>query len=196
MRTGHAGQAIDHGGMDDLMPAAVATGDARALELRILACYRLKTAVPAASLAAMGAVAGGGSEAQITCVGDFFEALGLAFQIIDDVLNLRGFKGDLKTRGEDVMNGLVTLPVARALSKLDEGEREALWATLRSKPKDRDVIEGVIAKLESVGAIESCAAQARELVETAWQRCEPLLEPSLPKVMLRAFGWFVLERHY
>jgi geranylgeranyl pyrophosphate synthase/predicted secreted hydrolase len=196
MRTGHAGQAIDHGGMEDLMPAAVATGEARALEERILACYRLKTAVPAASLAAMGAVAGGGSKAQITAVGDFFEALGLAFQIIDDVLNLRGFRGNLKTRGEDVRNGMVTLPVARALSRLSVGEREALWSTLQGKPQDPEVIERVIALLESVGAIESCAEQARELVEGAWQRCAPLLEPSLPKVMLRAFGWFVLERHY
>jgi geranylgeranyl pyrophosphate synthase/predicted secreted hydrolase len=196
MRTGHAGQAIDHGGMADLMPHAIETGDSEALEQRILACYRLKTAVPAASLASMGAVAGGGTEAQVTAVGDFFEALGLAFQIIDDVLNLRGFKGDLKTRGEDIMNGLVTLPVACALKSLDKSERMTLWTTLQGKPRDPAVVSAVVEQLERVGAIEACAVMARELVEQSWARTEVLLKPSAAKVMLRAFGWFVLERHY
>lgn len=196
MRAGHAGQAIDHGGMTDLMPAAIATGDSHALEQRILACYRLKTAVPAAALAAMGAVTGGGSDAQIKAVSDFFEALGLAFQVVDDVLNLRGFKNDLKTRGEDIMNGLVTLPVARALPKLTREQREKLWETLQSKPRDPEIVSATVELLESVGAIESCAQLAKELVETAWQKCEPLLEPSVSKIMLRAFGWFVIERHY
>ena len=40
----------------------------------------------AAALARMGAVAGGGSEAQIEGLGKFFLAVGLAFQIIDAVL--------------------------------------------------------------------------------------------------------------
>jgi geranylgeranyl pyrophosphate synthase len=196
MRTGHAGQAIDHGGMDDLMPAAVETGDAEALELRILACYRLKTAVPAASLAAMGAVAGGGSEAQITCVGDFFEALGLAFQIIDDVLNLRGFGRGLKSTGEDIMHGKVTLPVAKAIARLPLEERRFLWAELRSKPKEPERIAACIDLIERCGALDACVQQANDLVESAWERFDPLVEDSFPKLILRAFGWYVLERHY
>ena len=49
--------------------AAVSSGDSKALELRILATHRLKTASPAGSLARMGAVAGGGTEAQIEAAG-------------------------------------------------------------------------------------------------------------------------------
>jgi geranylgeranyl pyrophosphate synthase len=100
-----------------MMAEVVATGDGVLLEERILAIHRLKTAIPAASLARMGAVGGGASEAQIEGLGCFFESVGLAFQIIDDVLNLRGFKGDLKSRGEDIMHGKVTLPVAKAMAK-------------------------------------------------------------------------------
>ncbi len=51
-------------------------------------------------------------------VGDFFDAVGLAFQNIDDVLNLRGFKGDLKSKGEDISHAKVTLPLAKALGAL------------------------------------------------------------------------------
>jgi hypothetical protein len=50
--------------------------------------------------------------------------------------------------------------------------------------------------LEECGATEACAVEAREMVEAGWRRLEPLIEDSLAKMMLRAFGWFVLERHY
>ena len=196
MRAGHAGQAIDLGGMAPLMPRVVATGDSKDLVARILACHRLKTAAPAGCLARMGAVAGGGSDEQIAAVGELFEAIGLAFQIMDDVLNLRGFKGNLKQRGEDISNGTVTLPIAIAMSKLPRTDREWLWKTLQSKPTDIATVASAIELVQTCGAINACADLARELVEKGWRKAEPLLEPSLPRVMLRAFGWYVLERHY
>jgi geranylgeranyl pyrophosphate synthase/predicted secreted hydrolase len=196
LRAGHAGQAIDLDGFDDLLPRVVESGDARELERRVLAVHRLKTAAPAACLARMGAVAGGGTEQQIEALGGFFEALGLAFQIIDDVLNLRGFKGDLKSRGEDVSHGKITLPVAKALSRLGLDERRMLRDTLATKTSDQAEITRVIDLLEECGATESCSVEAREMVEGGWKRLEPLIDDSLAKMMLRAFGWFVLERHY
>jgi geranylgeranyl pyrophosphate synthase len=156
----------------------------------------LKTAAPAGALARMGALSGGGTEAQIEAVGAFFESLGLAFQLIDDVLNLRGFKGGLKAKAEDVSNGTITLPVAKAMSRLPEAERAWVWRTLSSKPKDAAVVAEVVQKLEACGAVEAVSQQARDLVEEAWQRASPLLDDSFSKVMFRAFGWYVLERHY
>jgi len=196
LRAGHAGQAIDLDGFANLIPGVVETGDARELERRVLAVHRLKTAAPAACLARMGAIQGGGTEAQIEALGGFFENLGLAFQIIDDVLNLRGFKGDLKARGEDIAHGKFTLPVVRALGRLGRDDRQWLASAVASKPSDQAAIEAVIGRLEACGAIEECAVMARELVETGWRRLEPLIEDTLAKMMLRAFGWFVLERHY
>src|SRR4029077_18596806 len=123
--------------------------------------------------ARMGAVAGGGSEAQIEGVGRFFESLGLAFQLIDDVLNLRGFKGELKSAGEDIANGTVTLPVAKAMSRLERADRAWVWKTVSSKPKDASVIAETIKRLEACGAIEAVNTQARELVEEAWSAAAP-----------------------
>ncbi len=196
MRAGHAGQAIDLGGMESLMPGVVETAETDELERRILACHRLKTAAPAGCLARMGAVAGGGSDEQVAAVGEFFEAVGLAFQIMDDVLNLRGFKGNLKQRGEDIANGTVTLPVAVAMSRLPHDKREWLWTTLQSKPKDEGTVAAAVELIQACGAIDACAERARDLVEGGWRKTEPLLEPSLTRVMLRAFGWYVLERQY
>ena len=196
LRAGHAGQAADIKGLGEYVPHAVETGDTGVLEERILAIHRLKTAAPAGALARMGAVAGHGSEAQIEGLGRYFESLGLAFQIVDDVLNLRGFAKGLKDRGEDIAHGKVTLPVAKGFGRLERTEREWLWQVVDSKPRDQRVIDRVIDRLEEVGAIEACAREAEELVEAAWARVDPLLEDSIVKLMLRAFGGYVLERHY
>jgi geranylgeranyl pyrophosphate synthase/predicted secreted hydrolase len=196
MRAGHAGQAIDLDGLDAQLDRAMASGDSRELERAVAAKHRLKAAAPAAALARMGAVAGGGNEAQIEAVGRFFEALGLAFQIVDDVLNLRGFKNDLKSRGEDISNGSITMPVAKAMARLAAPERRKLVETLRSHPTDLTIVAAVVEQLETCGAVQACADEARELVEAAWRAADPVLPDTIPKVMLRAFGWYVLERHY
>jgi geranylgeranyl pyrophosphate synthase len=171
------------------VPEIVESGRGAELERRVLAVHRLKTAAPAGCLARMGAVAGSGTSEQVEGLGLYFEALGLSFQIIDDVLNLRGFKNDLKSKGEDVAQGKITLPVAKAMSRLGLAE-------LRSKPQDPAVIAQVIQVLEGCGAIEDCSREAKENVEAAWQRLDPLVGDTLAKLMLRAFSWYILERHY
>jgi geranylgeranyl pyrophosphate synthase len=196
LRAGHAGQAFDLEGLSSIMPAAVESGDGAMLEKRVLAIHRLKTAAPAGTLARMGGIAGGGTEAQIEGLGNFFEQVGLAFQIMDDVLNLRGFKGDLKMRGEDISHGKVTMPIAKSMAVLPLEERQFVWNTTASKPTDVAVISSVVEKLEACGAIQACEDQAKALVEDAWARLDPLIEDSQPKMMLRAFGWYVIERHY
>jgi geranylgeranyl pyrophosphate synthase/predicted secreted hydrolase len=196
LRAGHAGQAIDIDGFAHLMDGVVARGDDGNLERHVLAVHRLKTAAPAGCLARIGALAGGGSEAQVEALGRFFEDLGLAFQIVDDVLNLRGFKGDLKAKAEDVQQGKITLPVAKAMAVLPKEDRQWLWETLREKPQDPEVVASVVDKLEACGSIDACATQARELVEAGWKRLEPEVDDSLSKMLLRAFGWYILERHY
>lgn len=196
LREGHAGQAIDLDGLEAFVPAAFASGDFRSLEQQVLAIHRLKTAAPAAALARMGAVAGGGKREQIEAVGRYFDALGLAFQIVDDVLNLRGFKGDLKLKGEDLTQGKITLPVARAFGKLSDEQRRRLWFLVSMKSKDPVIIKEAIGLIEDCGALDGCMFDAKKLVDEAWVALTPLVEDSLAKVMLRAFGWYVLERHY
>jgi geranylgeranyl pyrophosphate synthase/predicted secreted hydrolase len=196
LRAGHAGQAVDIGGLDYMIPDVLETGDTTLLQERVLAIHRLKTAVPAASLARMGAVAGEGTEEQIEGIGLFFESVGLAFQVIDDVLNLRGFKGDLKSKGEDLQQGKITLPVAKALGRLAPGARKSLWEGVASKSQDPAVIADLIQRIEDAGALDECVREANDLVESAWVEMDPLIHDSLPKLMLRAFGWYVLERHY
>jgi geranylgeranyl pyrophosphate synthase/predicted secreted hydrolase len=197
LRAGHAGQALDLDGFIPLMQSAVDDPSlAETLVSRVLAVHRLKTGAPAGCLARIGALAGGGSDEQLEALGRFFEDIGMAFQIVDDVLNLRGFKGNWKAYGEDIAHGKITLPVARGMARMDATSRKWLFETLRSKPQDRETIGHVIDVLEKSGAIEECAVQARTLVENGWAKVAPLVPDSIAKMMLRAFGWYVIERHY
>lgn len=196
LRAGHAGQALDLEGPYDIMEYVVETGDNEELIKRVLAVHKLKTALPAGALARMGGVAGRGTKEQIDAVGFFFESVGLAFQIIDDVLNLRGFRKELKSRGEDIMHGKVTLPVAKAMGSLELKDRLWLYETIKSQPTDLDVVASCIEMIESCGALDDCVTQANDLVEEGWKQLDPKVEDSLQKLMLRAFGWYVLERHY
>jgi len=196
MRAGHAGQALDLEGVEEEAEKAVRSGETRQLEQHVLAIHRLKTAVPAGMMARVGAILGGGTEAQVEALGRFFEAVGLAFQITDDVLNLRGFERGLKERGEDIRHGKVTLPVVKAFECLAPEPRRQLWDVLRSRPGDPAVVSAAIELIERAGALDACSRFAREHVEDAWSRLDPLLEDSQIKLTFRAFSWFVLERHY
>ena len=196
MRAAHTGQAFDIESLGGLMPCVVDSGDGALLERRVLAIHRLKSAVPAGALARMAALIGGGTEEQSEGLGSLFESFGLAFQIIDDVLNLRGFDENRKSRGEDISQGKVTAPVAKAMGRLALDRRRELWSILGSKPTEAGRIRQAIDIIDGCGALDACESHARQLVETAWKAVDPLVPDSQFKVRLRAFGWFVLDRHY
>jgi len=196
MRAGHAGQALDLDGFEHLMAEVVRTGESALLESRVRAVHRLKTAAPASGLARIGALAGGGTPAQVDGLGFFFENLGVAFQIIDDVLNLRGYREEWKAAAEDVVQGKITLPVANAMGRLGPEDRRWLYETLRSKSEDPEVVGRAVQLVEGCGSLQACADEAQQMIEAGWARLDPLVEDSLHKMMLRAFGWYVLDRHY
>jgi geranylgeranyl pyrophosphate synthase len=196
VRAAHAGQALDIDGLAPLMAGVVESGDGAMLERRVLGVHRLKSAAPAGALARMAAAIGGGSEAQASGLGRLFEAFGLAFQIIDDVLNLRGFDENRKNRGEDITAGKITAPIAKAMGRLSPEDRARLWSIVESQPRDRATIGEAVRLVDGCGALDACEADARQLVESAWTAIDPLIPDSQYKVRLRAFGWFVLDRHY
>lgn len=194
MRAGHAGQAMDISGLHSLMPYAVSIGDSAALEKRIYTIHRLKTAAPSCTLAKMGGLIGGGRPEEIDALGDFFEAIGVAYQIMDDVLNLQGYDNNLKDKGEDITAGKITMPVAKAMGLLPLDKREYVWETIQIMPVDRTVIEAVIRVLQNCGAIDACRQEAEDLVETAWKKVDKVLEDSFFKIRVRAFGWYALKK--
>jgi geranylgeranyl diphosphate synthase type II len=93
--------------------------DAEALR----AMHARKTGALIRASASAGAVIGGGSDAQIDAIDQAAAELGLAFQIIDDVLDVEGASADLgKTAGKDAAAGKPTYP---ALYGLEVSKRMA-----------------------------------------------------------------------
>ena len=102
------------------------------------AMHRRKTGALIRAAANAGAVMGGGSDAHIEAVDGAASELGLAFQIVDDILDVEGASKDLgKTAGKDAAAGKPTYP---ALYGLDRSKRmaaeclERAQATLESVP--------------------------------------------------------------
>ena len=160
----------------------------------LLCCHRLKTGLPASISARTGAVLGRASVEQEAALGDYFLSMGLAFQVIDDVINLQGFGKSLKTKAEDLIEGKITAPVIRCMMLL-RGQPEKqrwLWGQYGVSQEERD-IGGMVNMIEASGAFDQCIKEAHQMVDDAWVAVDKYVPDSFAKVCLRAFGWFVCK---
>lgn len=197
MRASHSGQALDIHGLDYLMENAVKSPRAaNNLPLKVISIHKLKSAAPASYLARIGACLGNGTDEQIHALAHFFEALGISFQIIDDVLNLKGFKDNTKTKAEDLTAGKITFPVAMAIKLLTKNDKKRLWEIVKLKTKNRLLLNEAIQLIQKSDALNISERFAKNYMEKAWRKLDPLIKDSMVKINLRAFSWFVLERTY
>jgi geranylgeranyl pyrophosphate synthase len=138
-------------------------------ELRIYG----KTASLFAASTEMGAILGNAPEEAIAELRNFGSDIGMAFQILDDILDLRGDSHDLgKPAGNDLKQGTITLPVMLYWQSLDpespEGQR---LAAVASGESDRAAdFAAVIEAVRESEAIERALATAESYVERAKQR--------------------------
>jgi geranylgeranyl pyrophosphate synthase/predicted secreted hydrolase len=196
LRAGHAGQGLDIAGLYHLMPAVVETGDTKDLFDSLQAIHVYKTGGAAGSLCGVACVLAEATKEQRKKLENFGTQLGLAFQIVDDALNLKGFEGDLKEVGEDIRDGKITYPIIKGMGRLNKFDRQYIWSIMQEHTEDAGKIASVIAMLNKVGAIDDCLVEARNLVETAWEALDPLLPDSLPKLMMRTFCGYLTERTF
>jgi geranylgeranyl pyrophosphate synthase len=132
---------------------------------------------------------------------DYYEAVGLAYQICDDVLDMRGSgpakfgSATLASRGvgEDLRAGKVTFPLARGIALLPPSEIKEIWSSVRRGARP-DEVPQIIARLDSVGAFDDNLRFAKAVVDGAWQQLLPHVRPSRAAIQARAFGWYAASR--
>ncbi|HXT70633.1 MAG TPA: farnesyl diphosphate synthase [Vicinamibacterales bacterium] len=108
------GQAIDLAAAGKVPGAAVDISDARALE----DMHARKTGALIRASAVTGAILTGGAAPMVTAIDDYARELGLAFQIIDDVLDVEGSSASLgKTAGKDAAAGKPTYPARYGIAE-------------------------------------------------------------------------------
>ena len=98
--------------------------------------HRAKTGALLRASVRMGAIYAGASEAQLAALTEFGEHVGLAFQIVDDVLDVEASSEELgKTAGKDAAQQKITFPAVYGLEKsrsMAEHERGAAYEALES----------------------------------------------------------------
>ncbi len=146
-----------------------------------------KTAALFASAAEMGAVIGQAPESDIQALRAFGADLGLAFQIIDDVLDFREHSDVLgKPAGNDLRQGVVTLPTMLFAAQLpgDAPERATIEAIVSGEERDEARIQAIVDAIRSSDAIVRAEDVAAAFADRARARLHILPDPET-RAMLR-----------
>ena len=115
-----------------------AARDLRTDEDTYLQVVRGKTAALFSAATEVGGVIAGADEALVQALFDYGDALGIAFQIADDLLDYQGdTKATGKNVGDDFRERKLTLPVIKAVAGADDEER-AFWKRTIEKGDQRD----------------------------------------------------------
>lgn len=152
-----------------------------------------KTAKPIEASAQVGAYIGGGSVDQIAGMGAFGLNIGLAFQIVDDMLDIRGKESDLgKGRGMDVLDGKANLPLMIAMQ--DHYPNSArLREIYGKKDKTREEVDEALELVLATDALDVAMKHAEDLRLKALKGLDALPETEF-KGALRALADTVLAR--
>jgi geranylgeranyl pyrophosphate synthase len=146
----------------------------------------LKTARLFDAACRLGAQAGGGAE---DVLGRFGRDIGLAFQLLDDVLDVSGpAERTGKHRGTDLLDGTVTLPLILAMER-DPGLAGLDLKAVRTPAEAESVCDRVAA----TGALDVARAEALGMVEAAKAALPALPEAQQGALELVADG--VVDRY-
>ncbi len=156
-----------------------------------------KTAALFAGSAEIGAILGEASDEEIDALRRYGGYLGMAFQIVDDVLDLRESTEQIgKPTGHDLRQGTMTLPTMLFLQKRlgDAATRQLVEHVLRGIADDDDLRAAVLAIRHS-GAIEQAVEIARHYVDLARESLQGI-PPGEARDMLEAVAEHAVERHF
>ncbi|MFP4144494.1 MAG: polyprenyl synthetase family protein [Phycisphaeraceae bacterium] len=134
---------------------------------------------------------------------EYGEKLGIAFQIVDDLLDLTGEERTVgKTLGRDLEKGKLTLPLIHALAA-PGGEakhrlltRVANWDD-QTDPLDRDgQVRAIRDWLDAAGSVDYARERARQLIDEAKAAAEDHLPDSPGRALMLKMADAVLDRQF
>ncbi len=129
-----------------------------------------KTAALFAGAAEMGAIIGKAPDHHVAALRSYGSDLGMAFQIVDDVLDLREGTQKLgKPAGNDLRQGTVTLPTMLYAATLPAGSAEfaMLESVVTGEDVEDDLFAQVVSAIRASGALEGALAAAGEYIDRA-----------------------------
>lgn len=133
----------------------------------------------------LGAVLAGADPATETCLAEYGHALGLAFQVVDDVLDLTSAEAVLgKPVASDLREGKATLAVVHALKHATAAESEAILQVLADGAFIQVRYEDVLSTLDRYGSIDFAMNVAQTYAEQARRALDPIPESEYKRALL------------
>jgi geranylgeranyl pyrophosphate synthase len=116
---------------------------------------------------------GGADEAGLKALEKFGYYTGIAFQVVDDVLDFTAKQIQLgKPVGSDLREGIVTLPVLLYADRYPDDS--TLHLLLKDQEKNHPAVEHAISSIRDSGVIEEAVAEARQLISRGQRALEDL----------------------
>ena len=154
---------------------------------------RGKTAALFSAAMEVGGVIAAADETLVKALFDYGDALGISFQIVDDLLDYGGSDAIGKNIGDDFRERKLTLPVIRAIAAGDTEER-AFWdRTIAKGSQGEDDLDRAMAILKRHGTMDSTRDTAIDWAQKAKTSLAPLPDHSL-KTMLIDLADYVVAR--
>ncbi len=162
-----------------------------------LSMIRGKTAALLSAAAQLGALVAGSDPASIARYRRFGENLGLAFQIVDDIL---GIWGDPQVTGkpaaDDIQQRKKTLPIVRALEEEKRSGVKNLREIYQRETIDEEAVEVALKILEGLGARHYAEAMANDHYQQALAELDATGVGNEAQDDLRELAAFLVERTY
>jgi geranylgeranyl pyrophosphate synthase len=150
-----------------------------------------KTASLFAAATGTGAVLSDAPEEAVSALTSYGKNLGMAFQVIDDILDFIGDEGELgKPVGSDLLQGTLTLPV---ILLMEQRPQDNIQQGLAEKPGDQEEVSRVIEMVRNSSILEECYQIAGGFSSQACRDLEALPE-NASRGSLIDLADYVIER--
>ncbi len=135
----------------------------------------------------MGAILGGANSEQEESLSQYGRNLGMAFQIVDDVLDLTASETILgKPVASDLREGKVTMAVIHALELCQPQERTLIETVLKDRSFDHVPYAKILALLRKYCSVEAASARAMRFAEAARNALSGFPESEIKRALLWA----------
>ena len=161
-----------------------------------LAVIRGKTAELFAAACEVGPVLAGRPDSEQAACRAYGMNLGIAFQLIDDVLDYGGTSAALgKNVGDDFREGKITLPIVLALRRGSDEERAFWRRTLEREDLAEGDLQQALAILHRHRALDDTIARARHYGDQARAALDPFPQGPMKAALLQVVDFCIARAH-
>jgi octaprenyl-diphosphate synthase len=167
--------------------------DSDITESEYLSIIERKTASLCAASCKLGAIFSGANKRLSEALTNYGLKLGMAFQIIDDCLDVIGKEEEVgKTLNTDIQTGKLTLPLIRLVNRLPVNRKESA-CELIFQNGEKKTNSAIIDLLSEHEAIDYAYESARQLVKKAQEEIS-FIPDTIFKTALLELGDYVVDR--